>query len=301
MGSGSPAYPQLSFDDNPDTFVSSRKASQKSTFAQRAQSAALWVVGLLGLGIAGFLLHKSSLFTKMTERFGKKGSVNPATPGVRSSAAQSGTKTSLQKFIKSNYPTYRVPGPAKTWVDDYMKAKGITGNPPVIGFYESNELGYVFSNTYNKKLTFNGETFNTSEHALQMAKFAPLKKTNPTAYQQIKDHLSSLSGGSLQKAVKGYKYDPRDPSLPLPRGFHTGHYYTQSEWEARSGNTLKALLQARFQQHQEFRDLLQMAKDSNAIIVENAGKHDAWYGAGADGKGKNLLGLGIMDLYTQLP
>lgn len=49
---------------------------------------------------------------------------------------------------------------------------------------------------------------------------------------------------------------------------------------------------AKVVQHADIKELL--LQTEQRVIVENAGKHDAWWGAGADGTGQNMLGRVLM-------
>ena len=64
-------------------------------------------------------------------------------------------------------------------------------------------------------------------------------------------------------------------------------------WEAVKEGIMKKAIYAKFTQHPEFKNLLISTRD--ALLVE-ASSTDSFWGSGPTGKGRNTLGLILMDV-----
>ena len=145
-----------------------------------------------------------------------------------------------------------------------------------IRFYRANEKPYgAFSNLYRREVRLDGQTFPTAEHAYQAA-----KARRPEVRDWI---LAAPSPALLAMAAHGlYQWD----IVP--------------DWSRIKFDRMRAVLRAKFTQHADLRDLL--LSTSTARLVE-AGTVDSavnrlW--GEVKGKGKNMLGVLLMELREQL-
>jgi ribA/ribD-fused uncharacterized protein len=69
------------------------------------------------------------------------------------------------------------------------------------------------------------------------------------------------------------------------------------DWEDVKDDVMREALRAKFTQHENLRSLL--LGTGNAEIIEHT-SNDAYWGDGADGSGKNMLGKLLMELRAEL-
>lgn len=148
--------------------------------------------------------------------------------------------------------------------------------PAEVRFYRANEKPYgAFSNLYRREVRLDGHTFPTAEHAYQAA-----KARRPEVRDWI---LAAPSPALLAMAAHGlYQWD----IVP--------------EWSRIKFDRMRAVLRAKYTQHADLRDLL--LSTGTARLVE-AGTVDSavnrlW--GEINGKGKNMLGVLLMELREQL-
>ena len=144
--------------------------------------------------------------------------------------------------------------------------------PREIRFYRANEKPYgVFSNLFQRAITFEGEVFATAEHAYQAGK---------ARKKQVRDWiLSAPTPGLVAMAAHGlYTWD----IVP--------------EWSRIKYDRMRAVLSAKFTQHADLRDVLLSTGDARLVeagTVPNIVNH-TW--GEVNGKGKNMLGVMLMEL-----
>lgn len=145
-----------------------------------------------------------------------------------------------------------------------------------IYFYRSNEKPYgAFSNLYKRSIVFEGRLYPSSEHAYQAG-----KARKDAVREWI---LSAPSPGLVAMAAHGlYTWD----IVP--------------NWAAIKFDRMRAVLKAKFTQHEDLRELL--LSTGTARLVE-AGKvnnavNRVW--GEVNGKGQNMLGKLLMELRTEL-
>jgi ribA/ribD-fused uncharacterized protein len=137
-----------------------------------------------------------------------------------------------------------------------------------IAFYRADEAPYgAFSNLYRRDVEFEGEVFITAEHAYQAG-----KARKPAVRQWL-----------LAMAAHGlYWWDVR------------------SDWSKIKFDRMRAVIRAKFTQHQDLRELL--LSTGQARLVETATVDNAvnrlW--GEVNGKGKNTLGTLLMELRKEL-
>lgn len=145
-----------------------------------------------------------------------------------------------------------------------------------IAFYRSNEEPYgVFSNLYRREIVFEGETFPTSEHAYQ-------------------------AGKPRKEAVRKWLLDAPSPAL-LAMAAHGLYWWdVQTGWSKTKFDRMRSVLRAKFTQHEDLREILLSTGD--ARLVESATVDNTvnrlW--GEVNGKGKNMLGVLLMELRDQL-
>lgn len=138
-------------------------------------------------------------------------------------------------------------------------------------FYMPNEVPYgCFSNFYRAPLNVDGDVWPTSEHFFQAAKFF---KTDPAWSSEI---FNAKTPGEAAK--KG-----RDRAHPL-----------HPSWEAIKDDVMRAAVLTKFTQHPELQKILLNTGD--AVLVEHTTNDCYWADGGSVGKGKNMLGIILMEV-----
>ena len=145
-----------------------------------------------------------------------------------------------------------------------------------IRFYRANEKPYgAFSNLYRRQVVFEDETFATSEHAYQ-------------------------AGKARKEEVRKWLMEAPSPAL-LSMAAHGLYYWDVApDWSKIKFDRMRAVLRAKFTQHEDLRVLLLSTGD--ARLVESAtvdnGVNRLW--GEVRGCGKNMLGQMLMELRTEL-
>jgi ribA/ribD-fused uncharacterized protein len=121
------------------------------------------------------------------------------------------------------------------------RAKKSGGTSNEIRFYRANEKPFgVFSNLFQRPLTFQGEVFATAEHAYQAGK---------ARKKQVRDWiLSAPTPGLVSMAAHGlYTWD----IVP--------------EWSKIKYDRMRAVLRAKFSQHADLREILLSTGDARLV------------------------------------
>lgn len=145
-----------------------------------------------------------------------------------------------------------------------------------IRFYRANEKPYgAFSNLFRRAVEFEGATFTTAEHAYQAG-----KARKPEVREWL---MAAPSPALLAMAAHGlYQWD------------------ITPSWSRIKFDRMRAVLKAKFTQHDDLRDLL--LSTGSARLVETATVDNAvnrlW--GEVNGVGKNMLGVLLMELRTEL-
>lgn len=136
-----------------------------------------------------------------------------------------------------------------------------------IKFYRTTERPYgIFSNFSRHPIIIGGKTYPTVEHFYQASKFSD----SPDA-EEIR-----LAPRAMDAARMG-----REPHRPL-----------RLDWEYVKDDVMRLAIQAKANQHQDFRELLLSTGDS--VIIEHTAK-DRYWADGGDGSGLNKLGIILME------
>ncbi|NDJ52892.1 MAG: NADAR family protein [Chloroflexi bacterium] len=142
-----------------------------------------------------------------------------------------------------------------------------------IYFYSAREKPYgCFSNFSPHGIEIDGLYYRTSEHYFQSMKFLG----SPDDMEAVRQARTPKQAASIG----------RDRSRPL-----------RPDWEEVKDDVMRRAVLAKFETHADIREILLATGD--ALIVENAPK-DRYWGSGADGTGKNMLGIILMETRTIL-
>jgi N-glycosidase YbiA len=139
-----------------------------------------------------------------------------------------------------------------------------------IEFYSTKGPYGCFSNFSRHPVTISGKVWPTTEHFFQARKF--IGTSHEEAVRLAKSPMDAARMG-------------RDRKRPL-----------RKDWEDVKENVMYMALQAKFEQHKDFRDALMGTGD--AIIVEHT-TNDSYWGDGGDGTGSNRLGHLLMRLRNE--
>lgn len=146
-----------------------------------------------------------------------------------------------------------------------------------IRFYAANEKPYgAFSNLSKHSVTLDGRAFPTAEHAYQFGK-------------------------ARKPAVRDWLMAAPSPSLLAMAAHGLYRWDVVGEWAAIKVPRMRMVLECKFAQHPDLRDLL--LDTGNARLVE-AGTVDTptnrFWGE-VNGHGKNTLGVLLMEIRAALP
>ncbi|GJE95784.1 NADAR family protein [Phanerochaete sordida] len=143
-----------------------------------------------------------------------------------------------------------------------------TPEPPLY-FYDRNEDYYEFTNFAPFPVWHGGNQYPTSEHLFQAHKFL---ENDPHLAERIRQQPTPRA--ALQEATRNRPSQRKD-------WFHVNIAF------------MDGILEAKFTQHQGLRELL--LSTGNRELIEDS-PVDAFWGCGADRKGKNELGKCLMRL-----
>jgi len=141
----------------------------------------------------------------------------------------------------------------------------------VIRFYRATGNFGFLSNLFKREIVFEGKTFPTNEHAYQYGKPKDIEVAE-WIMKAPKPHLVALISHSL------FFYDMKP------------------EWNKIKVERMKAILRAKFTQHEDLKERL--LQTGSKILIENS-KMDAFWGIGKNGKGKNILGKLLMEIRSE--
>ena len=145
-----------------------------------------------------------------------------------------------------------------------------------IQFYRASEKPYgAFSNLYRREIEYEGETFQTSEHAYQ-------------------------AGKARKPEVKRWLMQAPSPSL-LAMAAHGLYYWDVAPgWSKTKFDRMRGVLRAKFAQHTDLRNLLLSTGDARLVECATVDNEVNRLWGEVNGIGKNMLGVLLMELRTQL-
>jgi N-glycosidase YbiA len=140
-----------------------------------------------------------------------------------------------------------------------------------IRFYETDGPFGCFSNFSAHPVTLAGKTWPTTEHYFQAQKFAGTPHE-----EEVRAAKSPMVAARMG----------RSRARPL-----------RHDWETVKDAVMRVAVEAKVRQHATVRDALLSTGDEG--LVEASTKDEYW-GCGADGKGRNMLGRILMEVREQV-
>lgn len=139
-----------------------------------------------------------------------------------------------------------------------------------IKFYRLKDPYGEFSNFSPHGIYVDNKFYPTSEHYYQSQKFIDVQTR-----ETIRHAATPRIAADLGRTLPNLRFD----------------------WDDIKEDVMLKALQCKFTQHNNLKELLLSTKDS--YIVEDS-KTDSYWGVGADGNGKNMLGKLLMNLRASL-
>ena len=139
-----------------------------------------------------------------------------------------------------------------------------------IKFYTTKTKHGCFSNFSRHPLILDGKFYPTSEHYYQSQKFATV---DPAYAEEIRQAPNPKAAAELGRAQ-------RTPAI-------------RSDWETVKDDVMRKVVKHKFTVHEACRKVLLSTK--NEELIEDS-PVDSYWGCGADGRGKNMLGVILMEL-----
>lgn len=145
-----------------------------------------------------------------------------------------------------------------------------------IRFYRASERPYgAFSNLYRREILFEGEVFATSEHAYQ-------------------------AGKARKASVRKWLMEAPSPAL-LAMAAHGLYYWDVTPgWSTNKFDRMRAVLRAKFTQHDDLRDLLLSTADARLVESATVDNEVNRLWGEVNGVGRNMLGVLLMELREDL-
>ena len=145
-----------------------------------------------------------------------------------------------------------------------------------IRFYRASEKPYgAFSNLYRRNILFEGEVFATSEHAYQ-------------------------AGKARKPEVRKWLMEAPSPAL-LAMAAHGLYYWDVAPgWSTTKFDRMRAVLFAKFIQHEDLKDLLLSTGNARLIEATTVDNEVNRLWGEVNGVGKNMLGVLLMELRDKL-
>ena len=145
-----------------------------------------------------------------------------------------------------------------------------------IRFYRASEKPYgVFSNLHRRRIVFEGEVFPTAEHAYQ-------------------------AGKPRRQAVRKWLLQAPSPAL-LAMAAHGLYYWDIAPgWSRKKFDRMRAVLRAKFTQHEDLRELLLETGEARLVEAATADNEVNRLWGEVNGAGQNRLGEMLMELRGEL-
>lgn len=138
-------------------------------------------------------------------------------------------------------------------------------------FYGHKQFAYFCSNFYPAEFILDGKRWSTSEHYFQAMKFM-----DPKLQERVRKANRPNEAARIG----------RDRSLPL-----------RKDWESVKERIMMRALEAKFAQNPDIK--AELLATGDAKLIEDSPVDDYW-GRGRDHKGKNRLGVLLMELRDKL-
>ncbi|KAG5653228.1 hypothetical protein H0H81_001611 [Sphagnurus paluster] len=141
-------------------------------------------------------------------------------------------------------------------------------------FYHKHDLHYGFTNFSDHPVIYKGKKYPTSEHLFQSFKF---QEHRPG----LAEHIRTCSERPSVAFSEARRFQPE----------------VRPDWKQVNIAKMDTTLELKFTQHEDLKEELLATGD--AELVEDSDK-DAFWGVGADGKGRNELGKALERLRAKL-
>jgi len=168
--------------------------------------------------------------------------------------------------------------------------------PPQILFYADNDPEYGYLSNYygrqNKRdfvLRINDVNWPSVEHCFQASKFASAADAASVTYVSIIANANTPNIAKIlavQKRGGGYAWRTA-LNAPIAASLAAG-VRPRPDWDVHRNLVMEQAVAAKFEQNRALQDRLLATGDAHLV---EASPRDSYWGAGADGKGQNQLGL----------
>lgn len=213
-----------------------------------------------GRPAVGTMAPSSATAAAGTASGGGAAAVFPTASGSIATTIGTDPRTTHRRVVRSGI-----------WSPDTLQSQGQVG----LYFYQSGQSFYEFTNFWvcNPPIFIDGQSWLTAEHYFQAQKFAP----GSAAYNAV---CRAKSAREVFDLANG----------------RTGAYRSQirPDWKSVSIDVMRKAVYEKFSQNANLKSLL--LATGTATLVENAGKNDPFWGAGADMNGQNWLGKILMEV-----
>ncbi|CAL1717321.1 unnamed protein product [Somion occarium] len=177
-----------------------------------------------------------------------------------------------KQLSSSSRHSYTRNTPPNTPTSHDIRPRTMIQQPPIL-FYHKHEPHYGFTNFSPHEVIYNGKRYPTSEHLFQSFKFE--HKPN------LAEHIRTCSDHPSVVFSEARRFQPE----------------VRSDWMNVNIRKMDEALYHKFTQHRSLYD--ELLSTGDAELIENSDK-DAFWGCGADGKGRNELGKALVRLRTLL-
>ena len=145
-----------------------------------------------------------------------------------------------------------------------------------VRFYRASEKPYgAFSNLYRREIDFEGEKFATSEHAYQ-------------------------AGKARKPEVRKWLMDAPSPALLAMAAHGLYVWDINSDWSKIKFDRMKRVLQAKFTQHEDLKQLLLSTGTARLVESDTVNNDVNRLWGEVNGVGKNKLGELLMEVRAEL-
>lgn len=142
-----------------------------------------------------------------------------------------------------------------------------------VEFYSSREKPYgAFSNLYRSEILFEGRTFPTAEHAYQYGK----PRDDKVREWLMAAPTPALLAKTAHQLNRSWEVAPR--------------------WSKEKVERMRRVLRVKFGQHAKLHELLMSTGDSRIVEVGTIDDQAGRFWGEVKGKGKNMLGVLLMEL-----
>lgn len=148
------------------------------------------------------------------------------------------------------------------------------GHRRVIYFYDKDKPYYSFTNFSPHHVEYDGKVYPTSEHLFQALKFL---RHEPSIAEHIRNAKTPRRALSEAQRLEAH---------------------IRKDWYQKNVEKMEIVVRHKFEQHAGLRR--ELLSTGDAILVEDAGANDAFWGNGSDGTGRNELGKVLMRLRAEL-